>query len=154
MQYVAIVAGVSGVQHSIYCQYLQGVERNLIVVNIWSNICSQNRAKLLKNAPRSLKIAQNRSILRLRRRNTGSAFNIFQYLQGPEAVNMSIYCQYLQGAAVNIQHQSLLRNLQLITGWLSNDQAPPPRSFPKLAMDKSFKDRLQLQYNRYTQTRT
>ena len=41
-----------------------------------------------------------------------------QYLQGPKAVNLSIYCQYLQRKAVNIQHQHLLRNRQLIQGWL------------------------------------
>ena len=42
-----------------------------------------------------------------------------QYLQGPKAVNLSIYCQYLQRKAVNIQHQHLLRNRQLIQGWLA-----------------------------------
>ena len=118
MQYVAIFAGVGGVQHSIYCQYLQGVERHLIVVSIWSNICFQNRSKSLKIAPKNEKSLKIAPILPASAPQHRVNIQNVQYLQGPKAVNLSIYCQYLQRKAVNIQHQHLLRNRQLIQGWL------------------------------------
>ena len=144
MQYVAIFAGVGGVQHSIYCQYLQGVERNLIVVNIWSNICFQNRSKSLKIAPKnekSLKIARS---YWLRRRNTGSTFNMCNICRD---LKLST-CQYMvnicngRPSIFNINICSEIVNL-FRDGYL---QAPPgTRDFVTLpALNVSVARRLQL----------
>ena len=83
VQHIAIFAWDEGAQHPICCQYLQGFDRDLLVVKnraIWALKTAQNRCE---NASKLPKIALNRSILLpgLRHRDTGSIFNICQHLQ-------------------------------------------------------------------------
>ena len=63
MQHIAIFARDGGAQHPICCQYLQGFDRDLLVVKNrarWALKTAQNRCE---NASKLPKIALNRSIL-------------------------------------------------------------------------------------------